>query len=103
MITVTTIFGLDAVVEFNTTGKIPSQKWLEDHGGVVDEKSFKTKLEHDAYVEGINAGKDWGDCYISNPEGEPEDCKYCEDWRKFFADRKSIVYCPDCGQLILNG
>lgn len=33
---------------------------------------------------------------------EQKDCKWCEDWRGFFCDRESDIYCPDCGKLILK-
>lgn len=60
MITVTAIFGEDAVREFDTTGQIPSEKWLMDNGGVVEEKIFRTQEEYDTYMEGVNDTAEWG-------------------------------------------
>ena len=40
MIKVTVICGGSAVRRYDETGKIPSGKWLNDHGGVVNVKKF---------------------------------------------------------------
>lgn len=68
MITVKAIFGEDAVKEFDTTGQIPSDKWLMDNGGVVDEKTFRTQEEYDAYMEGVNDTAEWSGSYFFKPK-----------------------------------
>ncbi len=73
MITVTAIFGEDAVREFDTTGQIPSEKWLMDNGGVVEEKIFRTQEEYDTYMEGVNDTAEWGDSHFLEPEITPDD------------------------------
>lgn len=72
MITVTAIFGEDAVKEFDATGQIPSDKWLLDNGGVVDEKTFRTQEEYDAYMEGVNDTAEWSDSHFLEPEITPD-------------------------------
>ena len=42
MIKITTIFGEDAVREYEENNELPSEEWLADNGGVVDEKEFET-------------------------------------------------------------
>lgn len=105
MIKATIIFGEDAVCRYDETCEIPSDKWLEQNGGVVDEKTFKTIEEFNAYCEEINDADGWSGSEILDPEITEEstqDCQYCEQWRSFFADRESQTYCPDCGLLIVN-
>ena len=48
MIKITTIFGEDAVREYEENNELPSEEWLADNGGVVDEKEFKTLEEYKA-------------------------------------------------------
>ncbi|WP_195594706.1 hypothetical protein [Bacteroides fragilis] len=72
MIKVKVIFGEDAVKEFNATGKIPSETWLMDNGGVIDEKSFRTQEEYNAYIEGMNDADQWDDYHFFKPEITPE-------------------------------
>lgn len=72
MITVTAIFGEDAVKEFETTGQIPSDKWLMDNGGVVDERTFRTQEEYKAYMEGVNDTAEWSGSYFFKPEITPD-------------------------------
>lgn len=72
MITVTAIFGEAAVKEFDTTGQIPSEKWLTDNGGVVEEKTFRTQEEYNAYIEGINDADGWSDHHLFKPEVTPD-------------------------------
>lgn len=72
MITVKAIFGEDAVKEFETTGQIPSDKWLMDNGGIVDERTFRTQEEYKAYMEGVNDTAEWSDSYFFKPEITPD-------------------------------
>lgn len=44
MIKATIILGQDAVMRYRETGKLPSEQWLMDNGGVVDEKNFTPRL-----------------------------------------------------------
>lgn len=46
MIKITTIFGEDAVREYEENNELPSEEWLADNGGVVDEKEFETEAEY---------------------------------------------------------
>lgn len=71
MIKVKVIFGEKAVNEYENTGTIPDKQWLQDNGGVVEEKTFRTKEEYDAYVEGINDAHGWLDYHIFKPETVP--------------------------------
>lgn len=72
MITVKAIFGEDAVKEFETTGQIPSDKWLMDNGGIVDERTFRTQEEYKAYMEGVNDTAEWSGSYFFKPEITPD-------------------------------
>lgn len=54
MIKITTIFGEDAVREYEENNELPSEEWLADNGGVVDEKEFETEAEYNAYIAGVN-------------------------------------------------
>lgn len=102
MIKATVIFGEDAVRRYEETGKLPSSKWLNKNGGVVDEVEFKTKAEFDAYSKALNDVDGWYNSSILPSEETEEDCPHCKEWRSFFSDKKSTTYCPDCGQKILN-
>lgn len=105
MIKATVIFGEDAVRRYDETCKPPSARWLEQNGGIVDEKTFRTKEEFNAYCEGVNDTDGWMESVILDPEiteKPTQACQYCEQWRSFFADRDHQTYCPDCGQLIVN-
>lgn len=102
MIKATAIFGKDAVNRYEETNKVPSTRWLNKNGGVVDEIKFKTKAEYDAYAKALNDTDGWFSSTILPPEGVREDCPHCKEWRSFFSDKQSITYCPDCGQKILN-
>lgn len=72
MITVKAIFGEDAVKEFETTGQIPSDKWLMDNGGIVDERTFRTQEEYKAYMEGVNDTAEWSGSYFFKLEITPD-------------------------------
>lgn len=102
MIKATTIFGEDAVKRYEETGKVPSTKWLNANGGIVDEVEFKTKAEYDAYAKALNDADSWYSSTILQPEETQEDCPFCKQWRAFFFDKQTVTYCPDCGQKILN-
>ena len=58
MIKITTIFGEDAVREYEENNELPSEEWLADNGGVVDEKEFETEAEYNAYIAGGNDATD---------------------------------------------
>jgi hypothetical protein len=102
MIKATVIFGEDAVRRYEETGKLPSAKWLNKNGGVVDKVEFKTKAEFDAYSKALNDVDGWYNSSILLSEETGEDCPHCKEWRSFFSAKKSTTYCPDCGQKILN-
>ena len=57
MIKITMIFGEDAVRKYDESKELPSEEWLMDNGGVVDEKEFKTLEEYNAYVAGLRKSK----------------------------------------------
>ena len=59
MIKITTIFGEDAVREYEENNELPSEEWLADNGGVVDEKEFETEAEYNAYIAGVNDADGW--------------------------------------------
>lgn len=98
----TVIFGEDAVKRYEETGKVPSTRWLNANGGIVDEAEFKTKAEYNAYAKALNDADSWYRSIILQPEETEEDCPHCNYWRAFFLDKKTVTYCPDCGQKILN-
>ncbi len=107
MIKATVICGGSAVREYDEYGKIPTDKWLEDHGGVVDDKQFNTPGEYDAYSKGLADAADWDETILVNKtfardDDASTDCKHCKKWRAIFCDREHDVYCPDCGKLILH-
>lgn len=107
MVKATVILGGDAVRRYNETGKIPSSKWLNGHGGVVDIKKFKTQSEYEAYSMGLADANGWEDTALINKEftrknDTPTDCRFCQTWRGIFNDREHDVYCPDCGKLIIH-
>ena len=56
---ITVLFGSDVICEYKDTGEFPSEAWLEENGGVINTKSFKTKEELDAYIEGLNDSDGW--------------------------------------------
>lgn len=107
MIKATLICGGSAVREYDEYGEIPTDKWLEDHGGIVDNKRFKTPGEYEAYSRGLADAADWEETALVNKEFAMDndtstDCKHCKEWRAIFCDRENDVYCPDCGKLILH-
>lgn len=102
MIKATVIFGEDAVRRYEDTGKLPSAKWLNNYGGLVDEIKFNTKTEFNAYSKALEDADGWNYSTILPPEEIQEDCPHCKEWRTFFSGNKSTTYCPDCGQKILN-
>ena len=80
MIKITMIFGEDAVRKYDESKELPSEEWLMDNGGVVDEKEFKTLEEYKAYVAGLNDSDGWSDYQIIRHEDEPEDTDtQCEE------------------------
>lgn len=68
MIKITTIFGEDAVREYEENNELPSEEWLADNGGVVDEKEFETEAEYNAYIAGVNDADGWSE-YHTPPVG----------------------------------
>ncbi len=71
----TIIFGGDATRYYNETGRFPSAEWLIDNGGAVQDISFPTKAEYDAYVRGVSDAHLWEDYRIlpkANEEPQPE-------------------------------
>ena len=66
------IFGEGAVRKYDESKELPSREWLQDNGGVVAEKAFRTEAEHNAYVAGANAVAGWTDYRIIRHKDEPE-------------------------------
>jgi hypothetical protein len=64
---VTVLFGSDLILEYETTGEIPSEEWLMENGGVVDTKTFKSQELMNAYLEGINDADGWLDSLVLDP------------------------------------
>lgn len=90
MIKATVICGGSAVREYDEYGKIPTDKWLEDHGSVVDDKQFNTPGEYDAYSKGLADAADWDETILVNKtfardDDASTDCKHCKEWRLSFA------------------
>lgn len=71
MIKATIILGQDAVMRYRETGKLPSEKWLMDNGGVVDEKEFHTQVEYNAYSEALSDSDGWSDYEIIRQSETP--------------------------------
>ena len=67
------IFGEDAVRKYEESKKLPSQEWLTDNGGVVDEREFRTEAEYNAYIAALNDSDGWLDYQIIRHKDEPED------------------------------
>lgn len=101
MITRTLIFGSDAVMEFQKTGVVPPDEWLDEHGGHVEEMCFKSMDEHNAYIKALVDCDGWHAYDYAENNPVEEKCPYCKEWQSFFADRENNVYCPDCGSLII--
>lgn len=64
---VTILFGSEVVCEYSDTGEIPSEDWINEHGGVVDTLTFKSKEYMDAYLEGLNAADGWEETLVLDP------------------------------------
>lgn len=80
MIKITTIFGEEAVKKYDESNELPSQDWLMDNGGVVDEKEFETEAEYNAYIAGLNDGDGWTDYHIiRHPNQTKEADSPCEE------------------------
>lgn len=98
MIKATIILGHIAVSDYEKTGTIPDD---DDIGGTVIIKEFKAKIEYDAYCEGLNDADGWEEALPLDPVyTQTPDCKHCESWRNFFADREKETFCPDCGKIL---
>lgn len=54
MITLTAIFGQNAVTEYEKTGTIPSEDKEFPDGSLIVQKEFATIQERDAYIEALN-------------------------------------------------
>lgn len=105
MIKATVIIGESAVKEYERSDKIPSNKWLVNNEGIVDEKEFKTLEEYNAYSKALSDTENWYGALLLPPEFTEDtatDCKHCQQWRAHFSDRESDTYCPDCGKLIIH-
>lgn len=102
MIEATIILGEEAVARYNETNELPSEEWLMNNGGIVDRIDFRTKAEYDAYVRALSDSDGWNDYQVIKHGQTPQDCPFYRQWREYFADKKNTVYCPDCGQPILN-
>lgn len=79
MIKITMIFGEDAVRKYDESKKLPSEKWLMDNGGVVDEKEFRTEEEYNAYVKGLNDSDGWTDYQIIRHPDESRDTENIDE------------------------
>ena len=64
---ITVLFGSDLIREYSDTGEIPSEGWISNNGGVVETKSFNSKPELDAYIEGLNDADGWLDSLVLDP------------------------------------
>lgn len=71
MIKTTIILGQDAVMRYRETGKLPSEQWLMDNGGIVDEKEFHTQAEYNAYSEALSDSDGWSDYEIIRQSETP--------------------------------
>lgn len=72
MIKITMIFGEDDVRKYEENNELPSEEWLMDNGGVVDEKEFKTEAEYNAYVAELS-------CLTLRPDGWLPHVVYVEE------------------------
>lgn len=64
------ILGAQATRYYDETGKIPSAKKMEDLGGIVLEKEFKSKEEYDAYISALNESDGWDGCVVVSEDYE---------------------------------
>lgn len=102
MIKSTIIWGINAVAYYNKKQEIPSARWLKDNGGLVVHIDFRSKVEYYTYMQALSDGHGWNDYKMIEHDQTPQDCPFCRQWREYFADKQTTVYCPDCGQPILN-
>ena len=74
MIKATIIFGEAAVDRYDSTNKIPSQRWLDNNIGSVEKKEFCTEGEYNAYVEGLRDSSGWAEYCVIKQEDTTNDC-----------------------------
>lgn len=64
IIKATLICGGSAVREYDENGDIPSDKWINNHGGVVESKEFQTQAEYAAYSMGLADAANWDETML---------------------------------------
>lgn len=97
------IFGEAACRRYEDTGKIPTSYWLGKNDGQVERLFFNTKAEYDAFVQGMNYTIGCQNAQVAQTKFiQTPQCKHCDDWRTFFSDKESKVFCPDCGRMLFE-
>jgi hypothetical protein len=61
---ITVLFGSDVINEYSETGKMPSEEWLAENGGVINTVTFDSQEELNAYAEGIHNADGWMECLV---------------------------------------
>lgn len=107
-------------------GRYKTEQWLKENSICYDKllmrkagdfrKDYITKSEiiqelqkeyniicaFDDRNSSAKAFRDSGILCLQVWEDDTSECKHCEEWRGYFSDRETNVYCPDCGKLIIK-
>lgn len=62
----------DPDILWSSVDSILSEKWLEENGGIIDEKTFATKVEYNGYQHALRDVDDWSNSEII-PQTETSD------------------------------
>ena len=68
MIKTIVIFGEVSVNEYEETGKIPSDSFVEEAGNIIEEKVFNNIKEYEQYGQGLIDAEGWGKTLMLRPE-----------------------------------
>lgn len=67
MIITQVIHGSAAVKEYERTGKIPTEMWLDENGCSVSEKKFNSMAEYQAYIDALEENDGYDDWRMLTP------------------------------------
>jgi hypothetical protein len=73
------ILGAEATRYYDETGEIPSDEELEDMGGIVLEKEFKTKEEYEAYIDALDESDGWDGWVVASENYESPENQTIDD------------------------
>lgn len=73
------ILGAEATRHYDETGEIPTDEELEDLGGIVLEKEFKTKEEYEAYIDALDESDGWDGWVVASENYESPEKQSLDD------------------------